>query len=368
MEDSMKIKAAVVREKSGPFLIEEMDIDNPRENEILVRIGAVGLCHTDLVARDQDVPLPLPAVLGHEGAGIVEQVGSKVTKVKPGDHVVLSYLTCGTCPSCKQGEPYSCVEFGPGNFIGMRQDGSRTLKKGDDAISASWFSQSSFATYSLATDKNVIKVPDDVPLEILGPLGCGIMTGAGAVFNGFHPKMGSSLAVFGTGAVGMSALLAAVACGCTKVIAVDVVDSRLEMATSFGATHAINGSKVDAAAEIQKITGRGVDYTFDSTGNMKVIAQAVAALTAGGTCGLAALAPFTSELRLPYMTIQPGRNIKGIIMGTVVPEVFIPKMIDLYKVGRFPFDKMISFYPFDQINQAVEDSTKGKALKAVMRM
>jgi aryl-alcohol dehydrogenase len=363
----MKIKAAVVREKSGPFSIEEMEIDSPRENEVLVRVAAVGLCHTDLVARDQDVPLPLPAVLGHEGSGIVEQVGSKVTKVKPGDHVVMTYLTCGTCPSCKQGEPYACAEFLPGNFTGVRLDGSRTLKKGDETISASWFSQSSFASYSLAIDKNVIKVPDDVPLDILGPLGCGIMTGAGAVFNGFHPKMGSSLAVFGTGAVGMSALLAAVACGCTKVIAVDVVDARLEMAIKFGATHAINPAKVDAVAELQKITGGGLDFSFDSTGNMKVIAQAVASLGAGGVCGLAALAPFTSELVLPYVAIQAGRNIKGIIMGTVVPEVFIPKMIDLYKIGRFPFDKMISFYPFDQINQAVEDSSKGKALKSVMR-
>jgi aryl-alcohol dehydrogenase len=364
----MKIKAAVVREKSGPFLIEEMDIDNPRENEVLVRIVGVGLCHTDLVARDQDIPLPLPAVLGHEGSGIVEQVGSKVTKVKPGDHVVLTYRTCGTCSSCIQGEPYTCAEFGPGNFIGVRMDGSRTLKKGDEAISASWFSQSSFATYSLALDKNVIKVDDDVPLEILGPLGCGIMTGAGAVFNAFHPRIGTSIAVFGTGAVGMSALLAAVASGCTKVIAVDVVDERLNMAMGFGATHAINPTKVDTVAEIQKITGGGVNFSFDSTGNMKVIAQAVMALTGGGLCGLAGLAPFTAELTVPYPAIQAGRNIKGIIMGTAVPEIFIPKMIDLYKLGRFPFDKMISFYSFDQINQAVEDSTKGKALKAVMKL
>jgi aryl-alcohol dehydrogenase len=363
----MKIKAAVVREKSGPFLIEDMDLDNPRENEVLVRIVGVGLCHTDLVARDQDVPIPLPAVLGHEGSGIVEQVGSKVTKVKPGDHVVLTYRTCGTCPSCIQGEPYTCAEFLPGNFIGTRMDGSRTLKKGDEAVSGSWFSQSSFATYSLALDKNVIKVPDDVPIELLGPLGCGIMTGAGAVFNAFHPRVGTSFAVFGSGAVGMSALLAAVASGCTKIIAVDVVDERLNLAMSFGATHVVNPTKVDTVTEIQKITGGGVDFAFDTTGNMKVIAQAVMALGGGGLCGLAGLAPHTSELNIPYVAIQAGRKMQGIIMGTAVPEIFIPKMIDLYKLGRFPFDKMISFYSFDQINQAVEDSTKGKTLKAVMK-
>ncbi len=363
----MKIKAAVVREKSGPFTIEELELDSPRDNEVLVRIKGVGLCHTDLVARDQDIPLPLPAVLGHEGAGVVEQVGSRVTKVKPGDHVVMTYNTCGACPSCKQGEPYYCVEFGPGNFIGVRQDGSRTMKKGDEAISASWFSQSSFATHALALDRNVIKVRDDVPVEILGPLGCGIMTGAGAVFLAFHPKVGASIAVFGTGSVGMSAILAAAACGCTKIIAVDVVDDRLDMAAGFGATHGVNPRKTDPVEEIQKITGSGLNFAFDSTGNMKVIAQAVASLAGGGVCGLAGLAPFGSELALPYQTIQPGRNIKGVIMGTCVPEVFVPQMIDLYKLGRFPFDRMIKFYPFDQINQGVEDSLKGKALKVVMR-
>jgi aryl-alcohol dehydrogenase len=363
----MKIKAAVVREKSGPFIIEDMELDTPRENEVVVRIAGVGLCHTDLIARDQDIPLPLPAVLGHEGAGIVEQVGSRVTKVKPGDHVVMTYLTCGTCPSCKQGEPYSCAEFGPGNFIGMRPDGSRTLKKGEETISASWFSQSSFATHSLALDRNVVKVPDDVPLEILGPLGCGIMTGAGAVFQAFHPRVGASIAVFGTGAVGMSAILAAVACGCTKIIAVDVVDERLNMAIGLGATHAINPTKTDVVEEIKKISGGGLNFAFDSTGNMKVIGQAVASLAGGGVCGLAGLAQFTSELSLPYVTLQPGRNIKGIIMGHCVPDVFIPQLIELYKLGRFPFDKMLKFYSMDQINQGVEDSLKGTALKAVIR-
>ena len=363
----MKIKAAVVREKSGPFTIEDLELDSPRENEVVVRVAGVGLCHTDLVARDQDIPLPLPAVLGHEGAGVVEQVGPRVTKVKPGDHVVMTYLTCGTCPSCKQGEPYFCAEFGPGNFIGVRPDGSHTLKKGDEVISASWFSQSSFATHALALDRNVIKVPDDVPIEMLGPLGCGIMTGAGAVFQGFHPRVGTSIAVFGTGAVGMSAILAAVACGCTKIVAVDVVDERLNMAIGFGATHAVNPAKVDVVAEIQKITGGGLNFSFDSTGNMKVIAQAVASLGGGGVCGLAALAPPGSELVLPYQTIQPGRNIKGIVMGTAVPDVFIPQLVELYKLGRFPFDKMLKFYNFDQINQGVEDSVKGKALKVVIR-
>jgi aryl-alcohol dehydrogenase len=363
----MKIRAAVVREKSGPFTIEDLELDSPRENEVVVKIAGVGLCHTDLVARDQDIPLPLPAVLGHEGAGIVEQVGSRVTRVKPGDHVVLTYLTCGTCPSCKQGEPHSCVEFGPGNFFGVRQDGSHTLKKGNEVISASWFSQSSFATYALALDRNVIKVPDDVPLEILGPLGCGVMTGAGAVFLAFHPKVGSSIAVFGTGSVGMSAILAAAACGCTKIIAVDVVDDRLNMAVSFGATHAINPTKVDPTAEIQQITGGGLNFALDSTGNMKVIAQAIGSLAGGGVCGLAGLAPWGTELTVPYQAVQGGRNVKGIVMGHSVPDVFIPKLIELHKLGRFPFDKMLKFYAFDQINQGVEDSLRGKALKAVIR-
>jgi Zn-dependent alcohol dehydrogenase len=246
----MKITAAVVREKSGPFILEELELDDPREDEILVRVAACGVCHTDLVCRDQYYPTPLPCVFGHEGSGIVEKVGKKVTKVKPGDSVVASYLACGHCNPCQRGLPGYCHDFWAHNFSGGRADGSHTVHKGSEVINASFFGQSTFATYALANEANTVKVPNDVPLEILGPLGCGIQTGAGGVINALRPSPGSKIAIFGAGAVGLSASMAAAASGCTTIIIVDVNPARLELAKStFGATHTINGKEVDAVSE-----------------------------------------------------------------------------------------------------------------------
>jgi aryl-alcohol dehydrogenase len=363
----MKITAAVVREKSGPFRIEEVDLEEPSDNEVLIRIVAVGLCHTDLVARDQYLPFPLPAVLGHEGAGIVERVGSRVTKVAPGDHVVLSYLTCGTCPSCTKGMPGHCLDFLRSNFTGARFDGTPTMKKNGEIIHGAFFGQSSFASHALANERNVVKVRKDVPLEILGPLGCGFQTGAGGVINSLHPKAGSSIAVFGIGSVGLSAIMAAVACGCTTIIAVDTNVERLKTALEFGATHIIDPNASDPVAEIQGITGPGADYSLECTGIPKVFRQTVDAIRIGGVCGLIGVAPFGAEVSLDMQNILNGRTIKGIVEGDSVPDIFIPQLIELNRLGRLPFDKMIKFYPMDQINQAAEDSEKGITLKAILR-
>lgn len=363
----MKIKAAVVREKAGPFIIEEIELDEPRPDEVLVRIVGSGLCHTDLVARDQHLPVPLPGVFGHEGAGIVEKVGSAVTKVKAGDHVVMSYLSDGTCPSCKKGRPTHCSVFFPGNFSGARLDGSVTMKKGPEAIHGSFFSQSSFASHSLANERNVVKVSEDLPLEMLGPLGCGIQTGAGGVINSLKCRPGTSIAVFGAGSVGVSAIMAAVVSGCTTVIAVDIHEGRLATSRSFGATHTVNSSAVDPVQKIQEITGTGAEYALECTGLPAVLRQAVDCLAMGGACGLIGAAPAGSEVSLDMQTILNGRTVLGVVEGDSIPDVFIPQLIDFYKAGRFPFDRMVTFYPFEQINQAAEDSLKGKTLKAILR-
>jgi len=363
----MKIKAAVVREKSGAFLIEDVELDEPRESEVLVRMVACGLCHTDLVARDQHLPVPLPGVFGHEGAGVVERVGARVTKVAPGDHVAMSYLSCGGCNQCKKGFPTHCNEFLPSNFAGVRSDGSVTLKKGREKIHGSFFGQSTFATYALATDRNVVKVPKDLPLEIMGPLGCGIQTGAGGVINSLAVRPGSSIAVFGAGSVGVSAIMAALVSGSTMIIAVDVNDRRLKAAKRFGATHTINSAKTDPVEEIQRITGIGVDYSLECTGIPGVLRQAFDSLCMGGKCGLIGAAPAGAEVGLNMQNILNGRTLIGVVEGDSVPDVFIPQLIELYRQGRFPFDRMMTFYPFDQINQAAADSEKGKALKAVLR-
>ncbi len=363
----MKIKAAVVREKGAPFVIEDIELDEPKGDEVVVRIASTGLCHTDLVARMQFIPVPLPGVFGHEGAGVVEKVGPLVTKVKPGDHVATSFMSCGTCPCCKKGKPGWCSEFRRLNFGGRRPDGTATMKKGSETIYGSFFGQSTFGSYALMGERSVIKVPSDVPVEILAPLGCGIQTGAGGVINTLKAGPGSAIAVFGIGSVGLSAIMAAVVCGCTKIIAVDIMEERLKLAKEFGATDVINSGKVNAVDEIRKLTGGGIEFTLECTGIPKVFRQAVDALMMGGTCGLIGVAPVGVEANLEMQHILDGRTIKGCVEGDCIPDIFIPQLIELYKQGRFPFDKLLKFYSLDQINEAVEDTEKGRALKAVLK-
>ena len=363
----MEIKAAVVFEKSGEFSIERLQISDPNEDEVLVRIVGAGICHTDLAAREQHLPIPLPSVFGHEGSGVVEKVGARVTKVEPGDHVVLSWDCCGACPSCKSGHDPYCHNFFLHNFHGARPDGTTTLGKGDQVIHGSFFCQSSFADFALANERNVVKVRKDVPLEILGPMGCGVQTGAGAVMNTLQPRPGASLAVFGVGPVGMSAVLGAVVCGCTTIIAVDIIPQRLEKAREFGATHAVNAGETDPVEAIREITGGGAEFTLECVGNPKVLRQAVDALPLCGVCGLLGVVAPGTEVGLDMDRIMNGRTVRGIIEGDAIPDLFIPRLIELYHQGRFPFDEMITFYPFDDINRAVEDMEKGDVIKPVLR-
>jgi aryl-alcohol dehydrogenase len=363
----MHIKAATVRDKGGLFQIEDLELDDPRGDEVLVRIAGCGLCHTDLAARQGMTPAPLPMVLGHEGSGVVEQVGPLVRKVEPGDHVVLTFSSCGFCPNCKKGLPSLCAVGFPLNFFGTRADGSHTTRKNGDVVNASFFGQSSFASYALANQQNVVKVPKDIPLEILGPLGCGIQTGAGGVINVLQTRPGSSLAVFGTGSVGMAAVMAAVVCGCTKIIAVDIKEERLKLARDLGATHVINPGLANPVEELLKLTGTGVNYSLDCTGAPLVVRQAVDALAMGGTCGLIGISPPGTDMNLDIVNMLCGRSVTGIMGGNAIPDIFIPQLIDLYAQGRFPFDKILRFYQLDEINKAVEDSESGRTVKAVLR-
>jgi aryl-alcohol dehydrogenase len=362
----MKITAAVVREKSQPFAIEELELDDPREDEVVVRIVGVGVCHTDLIVRDQYYPVPLPSVLGHEGAGIVEQVGSKVTKVQPGDHVVLSYMSCGVCTNCLRGLPGYCYDLYNFNFGGFRPDGTATVRKGAEPIHGSFFGQSSFATYALANERNVVQVRDDVSLELLGPLGCGIQTGAGAVINALAPHAGSSIVVFGTGSVGLSAIMAAKVVGCTTIIGVDVRTHRLALAKELGATHTINGAEGNTVERIMAITGKGANYSIETSSLPQILRQAVDCLTLTGICGLIGAAPLGTEVQLDMNNILFGRTLRGIIEGDSIPDIFIPQLIELYVQGRFPFDRLIKKYRLEEINTAAADSESGEVLKPVL--
>jgi aryl-alcohol dehydrogenase len=365
----MKIKAAVIYETSGSFNIEQLDLSDPNDDEVLVRIVGVGICHTDLGARDGHLPIPPPpSVFGHEGAGVVEKVGVRVTKVKPGDHVVLAWDYCGACPACKAGKELYCLKFFLHNFHGARPDGSTTLRKGDQVIHGSFFCQSSFADFALANERNVVKVPKDVPLEILGPMGCGVMTGAGAVMNSLQPRPGASIAIFGVGPVGMSAVLGAVVSGCTTIIAVDLNPDRLEMAKELGATHTVNAGEADPVEAILDMTGGGAEFSLECVGNPKVLRQAVDVLPRLGICGLLGVVPPGTEVSLDMDLIMNGRMVRGVLGGDAIADLFIPKLIELYRQERFPFDRLITFYPFDDIEQAVEDMEKGQVIKPVLRL
>lgn len=364
----MEVTAAIVRGESKPFEITTLELDEVRADEVRVRLVATGVCHTDAIVRDQVYPTPLPAVLGHEGAGIVEAVGSSVTTVAPGDAVVLSANSCGTCEQCLTGRLAYCTDLFNRNFGGARSDGSTAFHEDGERVSSHFFGQSSFATHVNAAERSVVKVDADLPLELLGPLGCGIQTGAGAVLNSLKVPAGSSFVVFGTGAVGSAALMAAVVAGATTIIAVDIVDSRLELATSLGATHVINSRSQDVAQEIARITGgRGVDFALDTTGIPAVLRQGADALAIGGTVALVgAPAPGTEVSFEIGASLTKGWHFRTIIEGDSVPQVFIPKLIALWRQGRFPFDKLTKFFAFEQINEAFDASASGETIKPIV--
>jgi aryl-alcohol dehydrogenase len=368
--EGCNIKAAVVRRKGGPFEIETLAVEEPSADEVLVRIVATGMCHTDLVIRDQVYPVPLPIVLGHEGAGIVERVGAGVRKVGPGDHVVLSFMSCGHCVRCTAGQPAYCAQGHPLCFGGTREDGSTATRDSRAApVHDHFFGQSSFGTYALANERTVVKVPKDVPLERLGPLGCGIQTGAGSVMNALKVATGASFAAFGAGSVGLSAVMAARIVGATIIVAVDVVAARLTLAKELGATHVVNAAENDPVAAILEITGGGADFALESTGRPEVVRQGVDALGTRGTCGIVGAAPIGTTAGFDMgKLMSAGKSIRGIIQGDSVPELFIPQLIELHLQGRFPFDRLIKFYGIDEINQAAADSESGVTIKPVLRM
>jgi aryl-alcohol dehydrogenase len=353
-----KIRAAVLRKKGGPLEIESIEMEGPREDEVLVRIVASGICHTDIDLCDDWDEADTPVVLGHEGAGVVERVGGRVKSVKHGDHVVLSYQSCGHCAQCRRGHPAHCRRLYEANFGFQRLDGSNALQ--GSGVRGHFFGQSSFATHSLATERNLVAVSKDLRLELLAPLGCGLQTGAGTVLNSLKVSGGESIAIFGTGAVGTAAAMAACIVGANPIIGVDLKPKRLQLALKLGATHVIDSRHQDVATRIAEITGSGIDYVVETTGNPEMHRLAVDVLNPHGIVAL-----LTGE---SGMDLPGGRKTLGIIEGDAVPQSFIPKMIELYQAGRFPFDRLVKFYDFSEINRAIAEAKRGDAIKPVLRI
>jgi aryl-alcohol dehydrogenase len=363
-----QFKAAVMRKPGRPFTVETLELDPPRPDEVLVRLVASGVCHTDIAVRHR-VDSPVPSILGHEGAGVVERIGAAVRKVSPGDHVVLSFMSCGRCRQCQRGEPAYCEKLNDLNFTAAREDGTVSARGPSGAVRNHFFGQSSFATYALANERNVVKVPKSARLELLGPLGCGLQTGAGAVINSLKVKAGESFVCFGTGSVGLAAIMAARIVGATTIIGVDVVAARLRMAKKLGATHVINSRKRDPVEAIKKINGgKGVDYSFETTGIAGVFTQAIEALGVRGTLGYVTGGATPERTFDARRFMASGKRMMGILEGDAIPDVFIPYLLKLHQQGRFPFDKIVKFYPLRQINRAFADSDNGKTIKPVIRL
>lgn len=365
----MKILAAVTEGKGAPFDVRPLQLGIPRNDEVRVKIIATGICHTDLAVRDQQISVAMPVVLGHEGAGIVEYVGSSVSHVQVGDKVILSLGFCGRCNHCVSGLPTYCDEHFDYNWKASRADGSVALHNQGQAVHSHFFGQSSFANYAVVSASSLVKVAEDAPLEFLGPFACGVMTGAGAVINTLKPSPGTAIAVFGMGAVGLSAIMAARVMGCNPIIAIDTQASRLAVAQEMGATHLIDASQGDSTLQVMALTGgQGVKYAVECAGHVGVMASAVNILAEGGEAVLTGVVAPGTQLSLEVMQLIRGRVVRGSIMGDAAPSVFLPRLVDLFKQGRFPVDKMVRFYDLEQINQAIADIHSGDTIKAVLRM
>jgi aryl-alcohol dehydrogenase len=359
----MKVQAAVLRDPAGAYVIETVELAAPAADEVLVRIVGAGMCHTDVVPRGGVMAAP-PVITGHEGSGVVESVGAEVVGVQVGDHVVLSFDSCGRCANCTANQPAYCDTFIPRNLSGRNLDGSTPVRDADGKeVSARWFGQSSFATHCLATARNVVVVDKALPLELLGPLGCGIQTGAGSILCAMDVQPGTSLVVFGAGAVGLAAVMAGRVAGATTIVAVDLQPHRRELALELGATHVLDGADADIVAEVIGITGGGAQYGFDTTGIPAVIKNGLMSLRMTGTMGLVGVQ--MGDLVLDAFSAL-GKTMINILEGSAKPQEFIPRMIQLWQDGRFPFDRLIRTYPMSEINEAEQSSLSGGTIKPVL--
>ncbi|RMI30962.1 NAD(P)-dependent alcohol dehydrogenase [Nocardia stercoris] len=360
----MDITAAVARGADAPLAFETVTLEDPRADEVLVRIVATGVCHTDLVTKSV-FPAELPIVLGHEGSGIVEQVGSAVTDVRPGDRVLLTYSSCGDCSRCTSGLPSYCENFVILNTSGGRADFTSPLSIDGTRVMGAFFGQSSFATHALVSRRNVVVVDRDTDLVTYAPFGCGVQTGAGAVANVMRPRPGDSVVIFGVGGVGMSALLAARALDVENVVAVDLSAERLAVAKELGASTVIDGAAEDVVAQVHAATGGGATFALDTTALNPVIATALQALAPMGTLVLVGLGEPTMDLEIGHLTGN-GKAVRGCIEGSCDPQEFIPQLIAWHRAGKFPIEKVIRTYPFWEINQAVHDAESGSTIKPVL--
>ncbi|MGH7318097.1 MAG: zinc-binding dehydrogenase [Candidatus Rokuibacteriota bacterium] len=365
----MKAKAAVLFEVGQKLSIREVTVEDPRAGEVRIRMAAGGVCHSDLHVMTGHLSASLPAILGHEGAGVVDAVGPGVSSVRPGDHVIpLWRLSCGECEYCTDGRPALCPAGTQIRMTGRLLDGTTRFSLDGQEI-RHFAGVSSFAQYSVVPEKAVLKIPDDLPLDHAALLGCAVITGVGAAINAARVKPGSSVAVFGTGGVGLNVVQGAALAGAEKIIAVDLLDSKLEYARRFGATHTVNASAGNAVEQIRALTGgTGVNYAFEVVGTPATIRQAYDALAKRGVAVVVGVAPFTMEVSVPIMPlVYEERVLTGSVYGSSRPRLDILKLLDLYRAGKLRLDELLTRrYPFDQINEAYAALERGEVARSVV--
>ncbi|GAA0256679.1 NAD(P)-dependent alcohol dehydrogenase [Cryptosporangium japonicum] len=352
--------AAVTAEKT--FELRPAQLEEPRADEVLVRLSAVGICATDLHFATF---LPTNAVLGHEGAGVVEAVGAGVSGVAVGDQVALAFTSCGVCKQCRTASPSYCAQFDALNFAGARADGSSAITIDGQPVYGHFLGQSAFATHAVVSARSVVKLPEDADLRTAAPFGCGFMTGAGAILHTVEPGPESAVAVFGAGAVGLASVMTAAAAGAQTIIAVDVSPSRLQTAQEVGATHVLDSREGDVVARIRAIVPDGLDGSVDTTGRADVVKSAVTALHTRGTCAVVGVGP-SENVEIEWRTLLNGRTVTGVISGSAVPQVLVPQLLEWQRAGRFPVEKLMAHYAFADINEAAAATKRGDVVKAVL--
>ncbi|MEP6843763.1 MAG: NAD(P)-dependent alcohol dehydrogenase [Pseudolysinimonas sp.] len=359
-------RAAVLQ--AGEFVVSDVEFSKPGTGEVLVKLTASGLCHTDLGVMAGGIPFPTPGIIGHEGAGTVERVGAGVSSVVPGDKVLLSFTSCGACDGCLSGHPAYCDTWLPRNLLGTLRGGdSATITRDGDPIASHFFGQSSFGQYALADERSIVKVAQDADLATLAPMGCGVITGFGSMWNVLDPGADDIVAVYGTGAVGLSGVIAAQTRWPKALIAIDIVDDRLDLARELGATATINAKTEDVAARIAAITGgHGVDKSFDTTGNPAVARGALDAAATRGTVLVCGAPPPGTEIPVDIQGILTGKVLRGVTMGDTDPRALIPQLVAMHSAGRLPLEKLEKRYTLDEINQAAADMHSGVTVKPVI--
>ena len=372
----MKIKAAVLNQMgvkppyaaSMPLSVEEVELDPPGQGEVLVKIAAAGLCHSDLSVINGDRPRPTPMVLGHEAAGIVEELGAGVNDLKKGDHVVMVFMTsCGHCLPCAEGRPGLCEPGAAANVAGTLLSGARRLKRGATLLNHH-MGVSAFAQYATVSRRSLIKIETDLPLEEAALFGCAVLTGVGAVLNTARVAPGSTVAVIGLGGVGLASLLGAVLAGARRIVAIDLAEDKLALAKKLGATETFNAASPDCAEQVRAATEGGVEFAFELAGSVKAMELAYKITRRGGTTVTAGLPPPTHTFPVPQVNlVGEERTIKGSYIGTSVPVRDIPRYIALYKQGRLPVNRLMSGrLKLEDINLGFDRLAEGKAVRQVV--